>query len=193
MATPSAGILTDPAAYKVDTIFFNGIETPGLAIVPAPPEPREWTDNNGFALNGPSTRFAGNRLATFDVTIVMWDPVVHLPLYARVAPLFQRPPLGKQAPKLTVVHPLLANAGIDMVVVTNHVGPYIDKQTYKGAFVSVISLKEYRVPLPMNPTPADGVRAMDGPKSATDILNDMVKAEGERFEKNAAIASGAKK
>jgi hypothetical protein len=34
---------------------------------------------------------------------------------------------------------------------------------------------------------------MDGPKSATDILNDMVKAEGERFEKNAAIASGAKK
>lgn len=191
-ATPSPGIITDPEAYGTNTLLVNGIQLPGRVIVDTPGEPRALINVGGMGLDGQTTRFGGNRSAKFKITVVMWLPAIHLPLYARVAPLFQRPPNGKPAPVLDLVHPLLANAGITKAMVEDHHGPAIDLTTWKGCFVATVDFQEWRTPVPRNPKPKDDIPDANVPESPQDILRSEFKRKAAEVKRKANLAAQGK-
>lgn len=134
----------------VDTVFIGADESPGQATILSGKQPSDWDERKGYGLTGATLWPKGDPLGTFAIRFDIWlesDYQKWLAYYTKYfAPEAKLITPGSLTPAaLTIVHPVLAQLGLQQCVVTDR--EQLTKDEY-GLWSQTIHFKKYKKPVP---------------------------------------------
>lgn len=164
-------------AFCQDFIVLGLMKSPGKATISKLATPRKWDEREGYGASGATIVYNGNKLATFEVLIEMWDEIqatLDWPAFALV--------LAKAAPNIIPIalgigHPLLNSPPYNVTsVIVEDVGG-LEQDDY-GLWSCVIKFKEFRKPIPALGAPLAAIPASAAPvPTAQDALDVAISAQ----------------
>ena len=149
--------LSTPFPYA-DTIQIGNDVSPGQATVIHGKMPSDWDERKGYGLAGATLWPKGDPLGTFSIRFDLWDENSYaswLSFYKKYfSPSAKLITPGSPVPAaLTILHPVLAQAGMQECVVTDR---SVLTKDDTGLWTQTIDFKQYRKPKPA-PQPATAV------------------------------------
>lgn len=141
---------------------------PGYAVVTGAGTPRKLDERDGHGQSGATIAYTGDKISKFTVTIYLvetsdWNA------WWQWRQLLAKPPAGTIPQALSIYHPVLAELGIDAVIIEEEGQPEPDGDT--GLWKVPIKMAQYRKPTPALAVPQGASFAdpkFDTPMSAAE-------------------------
>jgi hypothetical protein len=130
----------NPIEQPVDECWLGGYATPGICEVVGASSPRKWDEQAGYAMSGAILIYRGTGLAHFSLNLKLYT-LEHWNTWDLIKPILMRPPVGKRANALDVVHPVLNEVGISQLVIEDVGAP---EQVEDGVWSISIKCIEWR-------------------------------------------------
>ena len=150
--------LLDPFPRQDYVIFPGGIKTPGVAEIQGLNSPRKWTIQQGYALSGATTVYAGTEPVKFKIVVRMWRELdlVQWEILARLH--LAKPLPGMKPIALGVSHPIFTFPpnNISSIVIEDVLSP---EQDEFGLWTATIQCLEWKKPLPALGKPLGAIPA----------------------------------
>lgn len=131
----------NPLTQPTDKLTLGGRESPGLCEVVGAASGRKWDELAGYAMSGAILVYRGIKLSHFNIRLKLltekdWDD------WEKFRPVLMRPPIGKIARTLDIVHPQLDEVDIHHCVIEEVKQPV---QEDDGVWIIEIACIESRV------------------------------------------------
>jgi hypothetical protein len=164
-----------------DYALIDGLVTPGLAVVTKASRKIKWDDAKGAGTSGATSKFVGDELSEFDLTLQFVDGVRGETAFEQryryqeqIVPRLELAALGKQA--CDFYYPSVSEPPVNVrACVPTEIGAI----EFAGDFWQVvISFKQYRKPKPASGTPS-GTKKTKAPtaKDAQDLEIEALTAQ----------------
>lgn len=130
----------NPIQNPTDVCLLGGVKTPGICEITGASSPRKWDKKAGYAMTGAILVYHGIDLSAFTISLKLYT-LEHWTGWEVIKPLLMRPPIGRVAKALDVVHPVLNEVGISQLVVEDVSAP---EQVEDGVWLIAIKCIEWR-------------------------------------------------